>query len=282
MIWLPLIYAGSKIIEGVTNWWGAKSAAETQAQAAREAQGQIEGYYNKAKGYQDPYYQQGTKAYQRLGDLIGRGAYDMPAEEFKQQDFNFEADPGYQFRLGEGQRDIEASASAKGSLLSGATLKALSRYNQGFASQEYANAFNRYGTNRTFAYNNFIDSYNRRSNEMGNQYNRLAGMANTGIGAGQTLSSLATGAGEQVAGIIGQRGNAQAAGQMGQANALGSIAGNIGNAALGYGMMQMQPTQTLGSLNGGYTSLGNLNGGYTPQYDDNVGFGSGQNYYLGR
>jgi hypothetical protein len=117
---------------------------------------------------------------------------------------------------------------------------------------------------------------------MGNQYNRLAGMANTGIGAGQTLSSLATGAGEQVAGIIGQRGNAQAAGQMGQANALGSIAGNIGNAALGYGMMQMQPTQTLGSLNGGYTSLGNLNGGYTPQYDDNVGFGSGQNYYLGR
>jgi hypothetical protein len=112
---------------------------------------------------------------------------------------------------------------------------------------------------------------------MGNQYNRLAGMANTGIGAGQTLSSLATGAGEQVAGIIGQRGNAQAAGRMGQANALGSIAGNIGNAALGYGMIQMQPTQMQPTQ-----TLGSLNGGYKPQYDDNVGFGSGQTYYLGR
>lgn len=55
------------------------------------------------------------------------------------------SDPGYQFRVKEGQRALENNAAAKGNLRSGATLKGLADYNQNAASQEYQNVFNRYG-----------------------------------------------------------------------------------------------------------------------------------------
>jgi hypothetical protein len=62
-------------------------------------------------------------------------------------------DPGYQFRLDEGQKALEGSAAAGGNLLSGSTLKALTNYGQNAASQEYQNAFNRFSGNRQFNYN---------------------------------------------------------------------------------------------------------------------------------
>jgi len=75
----------------------------------------------------------------------------------------FVADPGYKFRLAEGNKAIERSAAARGLLGSGATLKAANNYAQDTASAEY-----------------------------GNYWNRLAGLAgvgqaatNTGIAAGQ-------------------------------------------------------------------------------------------------
>lgn len=51
----------------------------------------------------------------------------------------FRNSDGYQFRLGEGQRAINASAAGGGWLQSGAALKALSDYNQQAASGEFGN-----------------------------------------------------------------------------------------------------------------------------------------------
>jgi len=55
----------------------------------------------------------------------------------------FEASPSYQFRVSEGNRAIDASASARGGLFSGATRKEQMRFNQGIAAQEYNNYVNR-------------------------------------------------------------------------------------------------------------------------------------------
>lgn len=52
-------------------------------------------------------------------------------------------DPGVAFRLAEGRKALEASAAAKGGLLSGPTLAALQRSGQELSSQEYSNAFAR-------------------------------------------------------------------------------------------------------------------------------------------
>ena len=52
-------------------------------------------------------------------------------------------DPGVQFRLDEGRKALEASAAARGGLLSGPALAALQRQGQELSSQEYGQAWNR-------------------------------------------------------------------------------------------------------------------------------------------
>jgi hypothetical protein len=67
-------------------------------------------------------------------------------------DINNWKDPGYDFRLAQGMKALQGSAAASGGLLSGPTLKAITDYSQGAASQEYQNAFNRFAANRQFNY----------------------------------------------------------------------------------------------------------------------------------
>lgn len=53
------------------------------------------------------------------------------------------SEPGYQFRLSQGTNALEHSAAGRGVLRTGGTLKGINEYGQGFASNEYGNAFNR-------------------------------------------------------------------------------------------------------------------------------------------
>ena len=53
------------------------------------------------------------------------------------------ADPGYQFRLTEGQKALERSGAARGVTNTGGTLKNILDYGQQAASQEYGNVYNR-------------------------------------------------------------------------------------------------------------------------------------------
>jgi hypothetical protein len=57
--------------------------------------------------------------------------------------YNFMTDPGYEFRIGEGQRALERGAAARGGLLSGGYGRKAQRYGQDYASNEYNNVFNR-------------------------------------------------------------------------------------------------------------------------------------------
>jgi hypothetical protein len=140
---------------------------------------------------------------------FGRYARDFGMQDFQQ-------DPGYEFRLTEGQKAIERSAAARGGLQSGSALKAAARFGQEMGSQEYANAFSRYQTNRI------------------NQLNPLIGLMNTGIGAANNLTNIAGQQGESQAnaintqGYYGARGAADTANIWG--NAVGSIGKDIGNA----------------------------------------------------
>jgi hypothetical protein len=217
MLPLAAVLAGAGIVSGIVGGISANSAAKTQSRAARAAQRQVEGYYNKATGYQQPYYDTGTRNMQTLDQQVAAGTYNMPTQDFQ---YNFQEDPGYQFRLQQGTNAVQNSAAAKGSGLSGATLKALQRYGQGFASNEYNTGYNR-------AYQNFSDAYNRQATEQNARYGRQAGMANIGVNASNMLSNLATNAGSQVADIMGQGANARAAGQMGVGNAIQSGIGGF-------------------------------------------------------
>lgn len=127
------------------------------------------------------------------------------AKEFGMTQFT--ADPGYAFRLSEGQKALERSAAARGGLLSGAAGKALTRYGQEMGSQEYQNAFNRYQAERAA------------------QLNPLQSLAGVGQTSANTLTSAAGTMGQNIAEGIGSAAAARASGYVGGANAINQAVG---------------------------------------------------------
>lgn len=60
------------------------------------------------------------------------------------REFFLQQTPGYGFAFKEGQRAVQTGAAARGTLLTGGTLKALARYGTGIADQLYGDTINRY------------------------------------------------------------------------------------------------------------------------------------------
>jgi hypothetical protein len=160
---------------------------------------------------------------------------------------DFQADPGYAFRLAEGQKALERNAAARGGLISGAALKAAGRYGQEMGSQEYTNAYNRYQTNR--------------ANQL-NPLQSLAGVgqtsANTMGNAGQNFANQANQLGMTNAANQGnlalQRGNIAATQYGNYANVLGNalskynFGGGGGNTYTGAGQVNPSSGEYMGSL----------------------------------
>lgn len=142
-------------------------------------------------------------------------------------------DPSYGFRFGEGLKALERSAAAKGTLLGGGQLKALTRYGQGMASTEFQNIFDRnkdlasLGLNAVNNSANLGSSYSGQlgnlASNTGNQFGSLAGnqsndLGNTSSGYIGNLVNLLTG-----------QGNVNASGAIGGANAWRGTLGDLAN-----------------------------------------------------
>lgn len=141
-------------------------------------------------------------------------SYGSLMRDFTTQDFH--TDPGFEFRLSEGQKALDRSAAARGGLFSGETLKANDRYNQDFASNEFSNAYNRFQTNRTTKYN-FL------SNAAGGGQVAANNLANVGAQyAGNIGNAYQTG--------YGNAANARASGYIGAANSWNGALTGVNNA----------------------------------------------------
>jgi hypothetical protein len=242
---------------------------------------------------------------QRILDTAAEKYNDKYADEIlgvardKFEADDFEADPGYEFRRSEGNRGIEQGAAARGSVLSGGTLKELNRFNQDTASNEFDRAHGRWtdqrntrlgaltgqqvfdysawdankntrlgalSGERAFDYDVWGDQKNtelgslvdRRNFGFGNwegnrdfQFNALNNMVDIGQDATddqnqtrQYWGGLRSGNrianavqqgnwqqnnAAQIADFLSQQGNAQAAGQVGSANAWSNAFQGVGN-----------------------------------------------------
>lgn len=170
-----------------------------------------------------------TSLQQNPGGNADDPNYGSLLKPFSETDW--QADPGYQFRLDQGQQALERSAAARGGLLSGGALKDIDAYSQGLASQEYQNAYNRYNNDQTTA------------------YNRLAGVAGTGQTAINTIGANGAATAGQIGSNIIGAGNAAAAGTVGAANALNSgISQGISSYQTNqlYNMLAQQPSSVSG------------------------------------
>lgn len=144
-----------------TDFTGAKAqgrALDAQGRARDQANAASEQAWKRQQQEMQPWKEKGLQAFGALVD----GSF-------------FQQDPGYQFRLNEGNKAINAAMSARGGANSGAALKELTRYGQDFASNEYQNAWNRqnaianYGNQAAMALGNFAGGHsaNLQNNAIG-------------------------------------------------------------------------------------------------------------------
>lgn len=251
---VALIAGGSALLGAGASIYSSNQAADAQMEGIAASTAAQQKAFDEQKALTAWLREGGITAQNRLLTLLGlrpaEGAgltVDPNSPDFGKygRDFemkDFEADPGYGFRLKEGMKGLERSAAARGLLSSGSTLKGITDYGQNAASQEYGNAYQRYQTNRA------------------NQLNPLTGI----LGMGQTATNNTSAA----AGQLGQ-GLAQGAAAMGSANASSYInSGNALNSALSGGVNSYMNYNMMNNMFGGGsnpTSVGSASG-YGPAY----------------
>lgn len=201
-------------------------AASGAANAARDANALQWNMYQQNRADQEPWRNTGGLALGELANLMGLGTpqganFGSMAKDFGMADY--QADPGYQFRLEQGAKALERAGAAKGGQLSGAQMKGLTDYNSGMASQEFGNAYNRFMQNRT-----------TRFGELSN----LAGLGQSSVGqTGQLGANTANQMGGNLTGAANMSGAASLAGGNVWQGALNSL----GNSWMQYVQGQKKP-----------------------------------------
>jgi len=191
--------AAKKAAQGIAD----SNASSNQLMAQINAQ-------NQAR--QEPFYQAGLKALPAYSQGVMPGGNLV--RPFSNADF--QADPGYGFRLSEGMKTLENNAASRGNLLSGATLKGIQKYGQGLGSQEYQNAYNRY------------------TGDQATQRNALASLTGFAPTASSAMQSGDTAYGSNAANLASNTANAMAGAgatrSSSYGNALAGIGQNVYNA----------------------------------------------------
>lgn len=183
--------------------------------------------FGALRGDLAPYKEAGYPALQRLMYLTGTAANDggkdfgLLTRDFTADDFV--KDPGYQFRLAEGEKALGRASAATGNSGNTIGLKALMRYNQDYASNEY-------GT-----------SYGRFREQQSNKFNMLSYLA----GAGQNAAAQTGVAGANMAASSSQALMAGAAGQSSAIMSGGMAWNNAIQGGLGNYMYQQRYNNTM-------------------------------------
>ena len=225
----------------------ARESAQIQRQIAEQQMALEREQFNRQVELQQPWHTAGKNALTQLVPLASNYTpFGMD---------QFQADPGYSFRMDEGMKALERSAAQRGGLLSGSMLKGIQRFSQGLASDEYTNAFNRYQTERN-ARLNPLQSLAGMGQTSAGQIGQAGQSMTSGIGqAGQSLASGLTGINQNTANNLTNiytstannlanntmsAANARASGYVGPANAL--------NTALNTGLNFYQDQQLFNLL----------------------------------
>lgn len=230
----------------------ALQAAQIQAQQAQAAREQLErsqaqgaqaigDYYGRGAEAYAPYQQFGVESTNRLATLMGLRPGAASGSLMEQPTIaQLQMDPGYAFRVQQGQQAIDRSAAARGGLQSGAALTAATQYGQDMGSQEYGNAYKRFMDNRLNQIAMLQGGVSTGLTAGGGTAD-LAGRAGLGLanlysGTGANLAETTLGAGRAMGQGIENAAAARASGYMGGASALQGALNTPVNAMMAYGM----------------------------------------------
>jgi len=151
----------TKILSPVLSYIGGNKAVNS-------AQGQQTRGNQAAQAELQPYMDTGRQANTMMQNSLSSGQL---GKSFTPGDLT--QDPGYQFRLAQGEQALGRKQSAGGNYYSGEALKEAQQFGQGLADQTYA------------------DAYNRDLARQQNLYNILSGQQSQGQGAATNYGGYA-------------------------------------------------------------------------------------------
>ena len=235
MTWVAVAVAGGAIIGGALSAQGSKSAANIQAGAANQATQAQLGMFQQTQTNLAPYMQEGQIGLNQINQMMPQFTQPFTLDQFQ-------TSPAYQFNLQQGQQAIDKAAASRNMYYAPQTLQDLGKYQQGLASNEFQNAFGNYQTN------------------LNNIWSRLYGLTGTGANAAANLGGFGTTVGGQIGSNITGAGNAQAAGTVGQANAVQNALGQGMNAYFMNQLLTQQDPYAAGTVGPNFPATGQYNG----------------------
>ena len=227
MSWVAVAIGGATLVGGMISSNAASKAASGATNAATAASQLQYNQWLQQQANQKPWLDAGTNAVNQMGAGMNPGGQFTQSFDASK----FQADPGYQFRLEQGQKALERAGAARGMSLSGSQLKGLTDYGQGMGSQEYSAA------------------YNRWNNDQNTQWNRLSGLAGTGQQANSQLGQIGMNTANQIGSNM--MGAATVGANAGMANA-GNWTGILNNGMNQWQQYNMMQNAQNGGSNAGY------------------------------
>lgn len=239
---MPALIGGAiagigSIASGIIGSNAANNAAQLQYQASQNALALQKQQFDWQK-------QQYGALQQNFQPFItaGQGATNTLSQLANGNTSSFFTSPDYQFAQSFGQQGLTNYENAQGMGLSGGALKDVASFNQGLATQQYGNYFNRL----------------MQIAQLG------SGAAGSAGGVGSNMSNSLSGAANSMANTTMAGGQAQASGVVGGANAwTGAIGNGVNNSLFAAALGNNPSAYKMNGFNG-------LFGGGSPS-----GFGTG-------
>jgi hypothetical protein len=208
MSWVATAVAGSALVGAGASYLGSKSqsksaekAADSQVDAARIASDTQLEMYNQSRDDLAPWREAGERSLKDLERI--QGTYEGAIMDPNQ----YTESPAYGWLQEQGIKTLDKRASAAGTRGSGGHSKDLIQYGQGLAKTDYGGYLSR------------LESL----------MNRYAGTSNVGQTSTATTATLGANAASQIGQNALYSGNAQAYGEIGQANARTGLYNNLSN-----------------------------------------------------
>lgn len=204
----------------------SRKAMEAQVAAAEKGMAEQRRQYDQTRADFEPFRLSGTTALGRLNDLVGTNGAEPQDEAIAA----LRASPFYQRLYGAGEEAVLANASATGGLRGGNTGASLYRLGEG----------------------TLMDTIDRQLASYG-------GLAGMGMGATESVANFGQQRANNVTGLLGQIGNAQATNHLtrgginaGMWKSAGSFADQVAGSFIGAGGMPGGQSFNLSKFMGGF------------------------------
>ncbi|HMN81674.1 MAG TPA: hypothetical protein PKA20_17375 [Burkholderiaceae bacterium] len=201
----------------------ADRSAQLQHDATIRGQDLQQQMFQQAAGYLAPYRQAGERALSTLDSELTDTGPNGLARRFTLDDF-YQYSPAYEFQRQQAMGQAENMANRSGGLLSGNALQGLNTFAQNYAQTAYQQAFSNFQTEQANRYSRLMGVAQLGGNAAAGAgqgaISTGQNVAQTGMAGAQGMASAYTTGANAASGYLTSGAAAQAAGQVGSANAL--------------------------------------------------------------